>query len=137
MTKRTEFSSKVRDQAYERSKGKCENKACGLPLQVGRFHYDHILPDALGGKPTIANCQVICESCHVAKTAKEDVPRIRKADRQRKAHIGAETAPRAKIANRGFDAPPEKPAKAPGAGKINKSELIQIKWNPLTGERWK
>jgi hypothetical protein len=32
-------------------------------------------------------------ACHAAKTAKEDVPRIRKADRQRKASNGARTAP--------------------------------------------
>jgi hypothetical protein len=31
----------------------------------------------------------LCKACHKAKTAKEDVPRIRKADRQRRASVGA------------------------------------------------
>jgi len=97
---RMEFPGKVKDQAYARSKGFCENRACSLPLQVGKLHYDHILPDALGGKPVLANCQVLCVACHSEKT-KDDVRRIRKADRQRKAHIGA-TKPQGRIKSAGF-----------------------------------
>jgi hypothetical protein len=112
MSKRSEFSSKTRDQAYARAKGKCENHACGLPLQIGKFAYDHILPDALGGKPTLANCQVLCSDCHGAKTAKQDVPRIRKADRQRKAHIGAKPSPKVEIKGKPF-APPSPKDRTP------------------------
>lgn len=104
---RAEFSRKVRDAAHARANGKCENRTCGAPLTIGKFHYDHILPDALGGQPTLANCQVLCAACHAAKTAKEDVPRIRKADRQRAAHIGAKPAPAKKIESKGFN--PAKP----------------------------
>jgi 5-methylcytosine-specific restriction protein A len=98
---REEFTRKVKDAAHARADEQCENKACGAPLTVGKFHYDHILPCALGGKPTLANCAVLCEACHKEKTAREDVPRIRKADRQRARHIGA-TIPKGRIANRGF-----------------------------------
>ena len=108
MTKRDEFSAKTKDQAYARSGGLCENKACKLPLVIGHIHYDHILPCALGGKATLANCQVLCEPCHTRKTGKEDVPRIRKADRQRRKHIGAEVEPAKKIQSRGFE-PSDKP----------------------------
>jgi 5-methylcytosine-specific restriction endonuclease McrA len=87
---RDEFSAKVRDQAAIRAAGRCE--LCGLPFK-GRPEFDHRLPLALGGKSDLPNCQAICRACHAAKTAKEDVPRIRKADRQRKASIGARTAP--------------------------------------------
>lgn len=108
---RREFSAKIKDQAFKRAAGKCENKACGLPLVVGKFAYDHILPDALGGKPELANCMVICTPCHAAKTGQRDVPMIRKADRQRRAHIGANVEPVKKIESAPF-APAAKQAKA-------------------------
>lgn len=91
MTRRAEFSAKTKDRAFSRAAGKCE--LCSAPLRPGHIEYDHRLPDALGGKNDIANCQVLCSPCHSAKTAKEDVPRIRKADRQRKAHVGARVVP--------------------------------------------
>jgi 5-methylcytosine-specific restriction protein A len=86
--KRQEFDRKTRIAAFARSGGACE--LCGLKFIGGkRPRYDHIIPDALGGKPTLDNCQCICAPCHDAKTAKEDVPRIAKAVRQHSDHIGA------------------------------------------------
>jgi 5-methylcytosine-specific restriction endonuclease McrA len=93
---RLEFPGKIKDQAFARAAGYCEK--CGITLGSKRPEYDHRLPDALGGKPTLANCWVLCTPCHSEKTAKEDVPRIRKADRQRKNHVGATTVSKAKIA---------------------------------------
>lgn len=84
---RREFSAKVKVAAYERSGGHCE--MCSAPLRVGKFQYDHAIPDALGGEPTLENCVVACDACHAAKTHKGDVPRIAKMKRQRSAHIGA------------------------------------------------
>lgn len=98
--KRTEFSAKVRKEAYARSKGFCENKACGCQLQTGKFHYDHIIPSRLGGEASVVNCQVICVSCHSEKTAK-DVKKMAKAERQHRKHIGAET-PKQKLQSQGF-----------------------------------
>ena len=60
---------------------------CGLPLQVGKIHYDHIVPDQLGGEATLDNCQAVCVGCHKDKT-REDVGRIAKAKRQERKHIG-------------------------------------------------
>ena len=44
-----------------------ECQACGKLL--GRAEVDHITPVFKGGKPfEDANCQVLCVSCHIAKT---------------------------------------------------------------------
>jgi len=99
MTARLEFPRKVRVAAFARSGGKCEQ--CAADIRDGRCEYDHILPAALTGQPVLANCRVLCIACHKAKTA-ADVRGIRKADRQRAAHVNAKPAPRVKIANRGF-----------------------------------
>lgn len=87
---RREFSAKVKQAAYERAEGHCES--CTAPLSPGHVHYDHVIPDALGGEPTLENCACICTPCHSRKTAKEDVPRISKMKRQRANHIGARTS---------------------------------------------
>lgn len=76
---RQEFKPKIMAQAALRANGRCEG--CTRRLMPGDFHYDHVIPDALGGLPTLENCQVLCRSCHSVKTAKEDVPRIAKAKR--------------------------------------------------------
>lgn len=83
---RREFPAKVKVAAFQRANGNCE--ICGARLSVGKFRYDHKLPDALGGEPTLENCVVQCLGCDKPKTA-DDVRRIRKADRQRRNHIGA------------------------------------------------
>lgn len=89
---RREFPARVKVAAYERSKGVCEG--CGGPLQVGRFHYDHRIPDAMGGEPTLENCVVLCIGCHGAKTTRDDVPAIAKAKRREARHLGAYRAKR-------------------------------------------
>lgn len=104
--KRLEFPRKIKAAAFARSGGKCE--ACGLPFKGGA-EFDHVLPAALGGEPTLANCRAICAPCHKAKTA-EDVRGIRKADRQRDRNSGA-VRPKGQIKSRGF-APVPRAAKA-------------------------
>lgn len=84
---RREFSAKTKALAFERAGGNCE--CCTARLTVGKFHYDHVIPDALGGEPVLSNCMVLCTNCHGAKTHKEDVPRIAKAVRTNRKHIGA------------------------------------------------
>lgn len=122
MSKRSEFPAKIKAQEWERSCGKC--RACGLAIGSKAKHYDHILPDALGGKPTLANCQLLCEPCHKEKTGKYDVPRVRKADRQHKADIGAKAAPIRSLQSRGF----ELSCKAP---RIDKAALPQLERKAL------
>ncbi len=81
MTRR-EFPQKVRLAAFKRANGRCEE--CTCILRPGRYAYDHVLADGLGGEPTLENCRVVCDPCHGVKTANDDVPRMAKADRARK-----------------------------------------------------
>lgn len=78
---RREFPAKVKRDAAARANGHCE--ACTTRLPYGGFHYDHDLPDWLGGEPTLENCRVLCLTCHKLKTSKQDAPQIAKAKRQR------------------------------------------------------
>lgn len=85
---RQEFTAKIKVAAFERACGRCEN--CGVKLgpAVG-VAYDHRVPDAVGGPPTLENCTVLCRNCHGAKTSKQDVPAIAKTKRVRNSHINA------------------------------------------------
>ena len=89
---RSEFSKKTKVEAFVRAQGSCDK--CGARLVPGKFHYDHRIPDAMGGKPTIENCDVLCATCHSLKTATVDAPRIAKTKRQHAAHIGAKAPSR-------------------------------------------
>jgi 5-methylcytosine-specific restriction protein A len=85
---RREFSTSVRLAALERSGGNCER--CTSPFSGGnRPQYDHATPDAVGGEPTLANCMVLCRSCHSRKTSEKDVPEIAKTKRIRAKHANA------------------------------------------------
>ncbi len=93
---RTEFSRKTRRLAWERANGMCEGAVpvsvgpyriplydrCRFPIDYGLFHYDHIVPDWMGGDNTLANCAVLCHLCHAKKT-KADVGAIAKVRRIR------------------------------------------------------
>ena len=90
MTTRREFPTKVKVAAFDRAKGNCEK--CTARLFVGKFAYDHRIPDALGGEPTLENCTVLCLVCHGEKTAGIDQPTIAKVRHVRAKHIGARTS---------------------------------------------
>lgn len=83
---RREFSKPIMRDAFNRAGGKCEH--CTRKLYTGDIHYDHRIPDAMGGEPTLANCQVLCRSCHSVKTTKADVPAIAKAKRLEDKRLG-------------------------------------------------
>jgi 5-methylcytosine-specific restriction enzyme A len=85
MTRR-EFPAKVKVAAFERAKGHCEK--CGARLVPGKIRYDHILPDWMGGAPTLENCQAVCTTCDAPKTA-ADQGDIAKVKRIQAKHIGA------------------------------------------------
>lgn len=73
---RQEFPLRVKREAFDRCKGKCEGVVtgghrCGLPLQKGKITYDHVVPDWMGGEPTLENCQVLGWCCDKPKTAKD------------------------------------------------------------------
>lgn len=107
---RREFSKAVKRDAFLRANGQCEGRPygderCPVKLQVGRYHYDHIVPDGLGGEPTLDNCAVLCKACHSDKTAKQDVPRIAKMKRVRDKFQGIKKRRRT-IPGRRFDGTP-------------------------------
>ena len=83
---RREFPVKVKVAAYERAGGCCEH--CTAPIRGGA-HYDHRIPDALGGEPVLSNVQVLCRTCHGLKTSQQDVPTIAKSKRTHAKHISA------------------------------------------------
>lgn len=84
---RREFSAKVMVAAFQRAKDHCES--CRAPLRIGKFHYDHVIPDAMGGQPTLENCAVLCLACHGEKTHTVDQPAIAKAKRIQQKHLNA------------------------------------------------
>ncbi|MCX4196700.1 HNH endonuclease [Methylobacterium organophilum] len=114
---RTEFDKKVRRDAFVRAGGFCEGlvegQPCGCRLTVGKFAYDHRIPDWMGGEATLENCQVLCTPCHTVKTRQDAADRA-KAKRREDAHRGIADAPRQKIRSAGFrKAPKRHPATAP------------------------
>lgn len=98
---RREFPRKVRAAAFLRCNGLCEGRGCGARLKTGEAEYDHILPNELGGEPTLDNCAVLCRVCHKAKTG-DDIRRIRKADRMRDRDTGAMPKSARPMQGRGF-----------------------------------
>ena len=84
---RREFPKSVRRDTFTRAKGCCQD--CGIKIIAGNGpEYDHAVPDALGGEPTLDNCVVRCTKCHRLKTSTRDVPQIAKMKRQRDRAIG-------------------------------------------------
>ena len=92
---RQEFPRSVKLAAFERAKGHCE--ICTAELGPGNIEYDHVLPDWLGGKPTLENAQAVCKNCHKGKS-RADKKTIAKAKRQGAAYKGARTPPRKPMA---------------------------------------
>lgn len=91
MARPHEFSGAIKREKWRQCTGadgiaRCEN--CTAPLRPGKFRFDHIKPVALGGRSLIANCQLICIACDSPKTYGQDIPRIRKADRQFNQYLG-------------------------------------------------
>jgi hypothetical protein len=82
---RTEFTTKTKALAFDRCKGNCEK--CGARLTIGKFRYDHIIPDWMGGDNSLENCCVQCLGCDKPKTA-SDQKNIAKTKRIRQKHIG-------------------------------------------------
>ena len=87
--KRVEFTRAVKAKVYHRAKGRCENPQCPSPHLIRKLVYDHINPCVFSGIEggTEANCQLLCEECHAAKT-KLDIRAISKSNRIRKREIG-------------------------------------------------
>lgn len=115
---RSEFGKPVKRAALKRADGRCEGllpdtgERCPCLLVAGRYHFDHVIADGLGGKPEIANCAVLCVPCHDDKT-KRDVKLIARAKRREDARLGI-TGPKTAIRSPGF-APTAPQRRASGA----------------------
>lgn len=94
------FSAKVEEEADKRAAGRCED--CGGQLKPGKYQHDHIKPKGMGGLNTLENCRVRCIRCHLIKTLEEDMPPMRKADKQAKVKKGLLVAPGASQIARRF-----------------------------------
>jgi 5-methylcytosine-specific restriction protein A len=88
---RREFTKRIKLERWQHADGKCED--CGGRLSPGHVHFDHHVPDALGGEPTFDNCRVLCTNCHGAKTGMRDIPAIAKSNRVRNRHLGIARKP--------------------------------------------
>lgn len=81
MTTRRRLTPAQKAEIVEEQGGMCF--LCHEPLE-GPTDYDHVLPLALGGADSPENiCAVHRDPCHREKS-KQDVSRIRKADRQKR-----------------------------------------------------
>lgn len=112
---RREFPQSVRKAAFIRccKDGIPRCEGCGVMLRAANIIYEHVIPDGLGGEPTLENCKVHCRNCADVKTFTEDNPRMQKADRVLKKHYGL-TPAKQKIASRGFGKrPPQRTASRP------------------------
>jgi len=119
---RREFPLSVRKLAFARccKNGtmpgipQCEGECGGIVLNKRTgIIYEHVIPDGLGGEPTLGNCKVHCRNCADVKTFTQDNPRMQKADRVLKKNFGLE-AKKQKIQSAGFRrAAPQRTASRP------------------------
>jgi hypothetical protein len=113
MTDRYEFSVTLKRAMAERSQGICEagifetekfyGMAKGDKCKMPATEFDHIIADSLRRmKPQSADEGAhVCGVHHKIKSRDHDMPKIRKAKRNREASQGI-TRPKAKIQSRGF-----------------------------------
>lgn len=67
------FTQEQRLTLFRKYNGICQK--CGAEIKWGEFHADHVVPFIKGGKTTIANGQLLCAACNLAKTAKLPTPK--------------------------------------------------------------
>ena len=77
MTRKGDFSQRIKQQARERANWTCELPGC----DESAIEVDHIKPLWRGGDNSLQNAQVLCRKHHAAKTAKE-APERAKCERQ-------------------------------------------------------
>jgi 5-methylcytosine-specific restriction endonuclease McrA len=57
------FPDSVKNDAFRRSGGRCENCNGQLTMSTAEFH--HIKSVKSGGSDLLSNCKVLCHGCHV------------------------------------------------------------------------
>jgi 5-methylcytosine-specific restriction protein A len=92
MTNRRKISDMQRERIFLARGGVCH--LCERKIRVGeKWDVSHDRPLALLGEDGGDNLKVAHRSCHKAHTATEDVPRIAKAKRQARKHLGIRKPP--------------------------------------------
>ncbi len=61
------FTEIERIAIYRKNQGICQN--CKKKVDYENYHADHIKPHTRGGKTTIENGQVLCDTCNLSKGA--------------------------------------------------------------------
>lgn len=85
-TDNTPIPARVKERIARRAEDKCQHcKRTVGPHLAAQF--DHVTPLILGGQNRETNLQLLCRSCHSAKTAL-DVKLKAKVSRVRQRHIG-------------------------------------------------
>lgn len=85
--KRQKLSKKQRLECFVRHAGQCY--LCGTSIRPGEtWEVEHLLPVGLGGDNGVDNLRPAHTRCHKPKT-KDDVGKMRKADRLKAKHFGA------------------------------------------------
>ena len=98
-TERARLTPTQRLKLFEKFSGVCP--VCGQYIQAGhRWVVEHMTPLALGGTNDLTNLAPVHERCAAEKT-KDDMARIVKAKRQKRAHLGIKAKP-PQIISRGF-----------------------------------
>jgi len=94
--RRPTFSTTFRLSLFLDRSGTCAR--CTQRIHAGQaWDIDHVIPLALGGNNEPENLQILCRSCHQAKTHLSDIPRIAKTKRQKAKHLGARSHSRRPI----------------------------------------
>lgn len=111
-TKRKPLTPTQRLKLFEDHKGIC--KLCGLKIIGKKWIDEHGRSLGLGGSNDNSNRYPVHVACAEAKTHDEDMPRINKAKRQKKAALGIKEPPATPLQSRNDLAgrpKPEKPKK--------------------------
>lgn len=61
------FTEEQRITIFRKYNGICQS--CGTEIKWDEFHADHVIPFSKGGKTTVANGQLLCAKCNLAKAA--------------------------------------------------------------------
>lgn len=98
---RTEFTTAVKVEARRRATRNsvlyCDK--CGLPCR--KHQVDHVIADAIGGRATLENAQVLCKFCYGDKN-RVDTKVAAKTKRQEARHLGVKPPGAFEIQSAGF-----------------------------------
>lgn len=63
------FDDRIKKFIYKQQGGKCN--ICGKTFPIAEMHADHITAWSKGGKTIVENCQMLCATCNLKKSAQD------------------------------------------------------------------